>query len=83
MGGPNDTRQHSLPSRQWSLPVCAAGLLIIIVLGSDVAVEIFVLVDRAADASGLLNLSGELERDLEPRRPGGCRLRGRWRDGGG
>jgi len=40
-------------------------------------------VDDAADASRLLGLSGELERDLESRRAGGRQLRRRRGDGRG
>lgn len=69
MRGPDDARQHGLPSRQGPFPVCAARLFVVIVLRFDVAVEVFVLVDRAADASGFLSLSldWEPERDLKSR----------------
>jgi hypothetical protein len=65
--GPNDACQHGLPSRQGPFPICAARLFVIVILGFDVTVEVFVLVDRAADASGFLRLSWELERDFKPR----------------
>ena len=65
--GPDDARQHGLPCRQRPFPVCAARLFVIAILRFDITVEVFVLVDRASDASGFLSLGWELERDLKPR----------------
>ena len=39
--------------------------LVVVIFRLDVAVEDFVLVHDAVDASQLLGLSGELKRDLE------------------
>jgi hypothetical protein len=72
------TTRRCSPARLGALlATFSTRLVVIVVFRLDVAVEDFVLVDDAADASRLLGLSGELERDLKSRRVGRHQLRGR------
>jgi len=65
--GPDDACEHGLTCRQRPLPVTRM-VVFVVVFRLDVAVEVFVLVNGAGRARGLLSLGGQLERDFEPRR---------------